>query len=54
MPRKSDLCPVCRSPATEKYRPFCSQLCRDRDLLSWLDERYRVPVAPEEEPSTGD
>jgi endogenous inhibitor of DNA gyrase (YacG/DUF329 family) len=23
-------------------RPFCSQGCRDRDLLQWLGEGYRV------------
>jgi endogenous inhibitor of DNA gyrase (YacG/DUF329 family) len=23
--------------------PFCSQGCRDRDLLQWLGEGYRVP-----------
>lgn len=22
---------------------FCSQGCKDRDLLKWLDEGYRVP-----------
>jgi len=22
--------------------------CRDRDLIGWVDERYRVPVAPDE------
>ena len=54
MPRKRDACPVCGKPAPEKLRPFCSQLCRDRDLIRWLDEGYRVPVAPEEEPPTGD
>jgi len=25
------------------YKPFCSQRCKDRDLLKWLDEGYRVP-----------
>ena len=24
-------------------RPFCSQGCRDRDLLRWLGEGYRIP-----------
>jgi endogenous inhibitor of DNA gyrase (YacG/DUF329 family) len=24
-------------------KPFCSQGCKDRDLLKWLDEGYRVP-----------
>jgi endogenous inhibitor of DNA gyrase (YacG/DUF329 family) len=26
-----------------EYKPFCSQGCKDRDLLKWLDEGYRVP-----------
>jgi endogenous inhibitor of DNA gyrase (YacG/DUF329 family) len=25
------------------HAPFCSQGCRDRDLLQWLGEGYRVP-----------
>jgi uncharacterized protein len=28
------------------YRPFCSRGCRDRDLIGWFDEQYRIPVAP--------
>jgi len=49
MPRKSDRCPVCGKPAAAPHLPFCSQGCRDRDLLAWLDERYRVPVRPDDE-----
>jgi len=26
--------------------PFCSQGCRDRDLLNWLGDGYRVPGPP--------
>lgn len=51
MARKSGSCPVCGLPVVATHRPFCSQLCRDRDLLAWLDERYRVPAAPDEEPA---
>jgi endogenous inhibitor of DNA gyrase (YacG/DUF329 family) len=25
------------------HTPFCSQGCRDRDLLNWLGDAYRVP-----------
>jgi uncharacterized protein len=39
MPKK---CPVCKKPAIEKYRPFCSSRCADIDLGKWLGERYRV------------
>jgi endogenous inhibitor of DNA gyrase (YacG/DUF329 family) len=39
-------CPVCRKPTVTEFRPFCSRGCRDRDLVKWLDEGYRVPVRP--------
>ncbi|MCS6778841.1 MAG: DNA gyrase inhibitor YacG [Geminicoccaceae bacterium] len=41
-------CPVCGRPSEPRYRPFCSALCRDRDLLDWFDERHRVPVVERE------
>ncbi|MBZ6377671.1 DNA gyrase inhibitor YacG [Pacificimonas flava] len=43
-------CPICKAPASPDHLPFCSQLCKDRDLLKWMNEDYRAPVAPEEEP----
>jgi endogenous inhibitor of DNA gyrase (YacG/DUF329 family) len=36
-------CPICAKPAVAVAAPFCSQGCRDRDLLQWLGEGYRVP-----------
>ncbi|MGJ3649400.1 DNA gyrase inhibitor YacG [Sphingomonas sp. GlSt437] len=42
-------CPICDAPAAPAFRPFCSQGCRDRDLLRWLGEGYRVPVRDAEE-----
>ncbi|MGK2285531.1 DNA gyrase inhibitor YacG [Pedomonas sp. V897] len=36
-------CPICGKPAAPQFRPFCSAPCRDRDLLNWLGEAYRVP-----------
>ncbi len=42
-------CPLCQKPAQEKYAPFCSQGCKDRDLLNWLGEAYTVPVKPQDE-----
>ncbi len=47
--RGKDNCPLCRKAADPQFAPFCSRGCRDRDLLSWLGEAYRVPVAPEVE-----
>lgn len=46
-------CPVCDKPVAPQHKPFCSQGCRDRDLLKWLDEGYRVPVPPHEEAEDG-
>ena len=39
-------CPLCGKPRAEAFRPFCSKGCRDRDLLQWMGEGYRVPGAP--------
>jgi hypothetical protein len=39
-------CPLCASPAQPRFKPFCSQGCRDRDLLNWLGDAYRVPGPP--------
>lgn len=42
-------CPLCGKREDPANKPFCSQGCRDRDLLNWLDEGYRIPVREEEE-----
>ena len=39
-------CPICRKPRTEKFTPFCSQRCRDRDLARWFNDSYTVPGPP--------
>ncbi len=48
MPRAANAksCPVCRAPFSPEHSPFCSQRCKDRDLLRWLDEGYRIPGPP--------
>jgi uncharacterized protein len=51
-PARSDLCPLCGKPASSAHKPFCSQGCRDRDLLKWLGEGYRVP-GPAADPDAG-
>ncbi len=33
--------------------PFCSQRCRRVDLHRWLNEKYGVPIEPEDEPDEG-
>ena len=45
-PPTARACPVCCKPAVADHAPFCSALCRDRDLIAWLDERYVVPGRP--------
>lgn len=45
MPKKADpkSCPICGKPPTSEHAPFCSRGCKDRDLLKWLGEGYRIP-----------
>lgn len=44
--RPRGACPICGKPESATHAPFCSQGCRDRDLLQWLGEGYRVPGPP--------
>jgi len=39
-------CPLCRRPTAPEHAPFCSRGCKDRDLLQWLGEGYRLPGQP--------
>ncbi len=41
-------CPLCGAPRAEQFAPFCSRGCRDRDLLAWLGEDYRMAIPPSE------
>nr|WP_294848654.1 DNA gyrase inhibitor YacG [uncultured Sphingomonas sp.] len=43
MPSKSKKCPVCDKPEAPAFAPFCSRGCKDRDLLQWLGDGYRIP-----------
>ena len=47
-------CPYCGQPAVAAHRPFCSQGCRDRDLIQWLSDGYRIPGAPVEDEDAKD
>ena len=42
-------CPLCKKPSATKFQPFCSQGCRDRDLLNWLGEAYAIPAKPDDD-----
>ena len=41
-------CPLCGEPASAEHTPFCGRGCKDRDLLKWLGEGYRIPAGPAE------
>ena len=43
---KRDGCPVCGKAVDPAYKPFCGRGCKDRDLLQWLGEGYRIPAGP--------
>lgn len=45
MMAKRGACPICGAAVTPDHAPFCSRGCRDRDLLQWLGEGYRLPGA---------
>ena len=42
-------CPLCGATASAIHAPFCGQGCRDRDLLNWLGDGYRIPAGPADE-----
>lgn len=43
-------CPICRKPAQERWKPFCSKRCADVDLHRWLSGAYAIPAVEGEEP----
>jgi endogenous inhibitor of DNA gyrase (YacG/DUF329 family) len=47
MPTKP--CPICGKPPAPDHEPFCSRGCKDRDLLQWLGDGYRIPGPPAED-----
>jgi len=49
MSKNKDKCPICKKAPTQTYRPFCSKGCKDKDLLKWLGDGYRVTGPPAEE-----
>ena len=46
-------CPTCRTAigasADTRWRPFCSQRCKQVDLGAWLSESYRVPAVEQDD-----
>ena len=53
MPEAPNPCPICRKPATERFRPFCSQRCKDVDLNRWFKGAYAIPAVELEDDSEG-
>ena len=51
MPRAAspDSCPLCGKPTSPDHKPFCSRGCKDRDLLTWLGDGYRIAGPPADE-----
>ncbi len=45
-PSRGKGCPLCGKPSDAGYAPFCGRGCRDRDLLNWLGDSYRVAGPP--------
>ncbi|MDY7573559.1 DNA gyrase inhibitor YacG [Actimicrobium sp. CCI2.3] len=43
-------CPTCGTKVTwseaSKYRPFCSERCKQIDLGAWAEEKYTIPGSP--------
>ncbi|WP_309610911.1 DNA gyrase inhibitor YacG [Sphingomonas sp.] len=48
MPNRSKPCPLCRKPSVADHVPFCSRGCKDRDMLQWLGDGYRIPGRPDD------
>ena len=51
--RRRKGCPLCGKPVSAEHAPFCGRGCRDRDLLNWLGDSYRVPGPPADETAEG-
>jgi len=54
LPTKIVTCPGCGGisiyAASNRYRPFCSERCKQIDLGAWASEQFAVPVkAPSED-----
>jgi uncharacterized protein len=41
-------CPTCGKPVAwspqNKFRPFCSERCKQIDLGAWAEEKYTIPA----------
>jgi len=55
--RRRVACPQCGKPVEwspeNRFRPFCSERCKQIDLGAWASEAYRVPVVDNPEDPEG-
>lgn len=55
---KTVKCPACGGAslyaASNPYRPFCSERCKQLDLGAWASETFRVPTSPPPDPASED
>lgn len=45
-------CPICLRPLQPQHSPampFCGERCRLVDLSRWFEQRYGLPIEPEDE-----
>ena len=54
LPPEGGQCPICGRPRDVKFRPFCSKICADIDLMRWLNYEYSIPGAPQSEENITD
>lgn len=51
-------CPTCSNKVewteANKYRPFCSERCKQIDLGAWAEEKYTIPGAAPSDPLLDD
>jgi endogenous inhibitor of DNA gyrase (YacG/DUF329 family) len=51
-------CPTCGKPvewrAENRFRPFCSERCKQIDLGAWANEEYRVAGSDPDGPDGSD
>ena len=47
-------CPTCGAKVewteANKFRPFCSERCKQIDLGAWAEEKYKIPGKSPEDP----
>jgi len=59
VPAKQVVCPGCGDPSlyapSNRFRPFCSERCKNMDLGAWASEGFRLPAdAPPDDEVFGD